>query len=45
MEAQSGKNGAAEKGKRTKRGRWTLDQRQEIVAASLVAGASINDVA
>ncbi len=44
MEVQGGKDGAAEK-KRTKRGRWTAEQRQEIVAASLVAGASINEVA
>ncbi len=40
MEVQSGKDGAAEKGKRTRRGRWTPDQRQEIVAASLITGAS-----
>jgi transposase len=45
MEVQSGKVGAEQKGKRTKRGRWTAEQRQEIVAASLVAGASINEVA
>lgn len=45
METQGGKDGAAEKKKRTKRGRWTTEQRQEIVAASLVAGASINEVA
>lgn len=45
METQGGKDGAAEKEKRTKRGRWTPAQRQEIVAASLVAGASINEVA
>lgn len=44
MEAQGGKDGAAQK-KRTKRGRWTAAQRQEIVAASYVAGASINEVA
>jgi len=31
--------------KRTVRGRWTAQQRQQIVRASLVAGASINDVA
>ena len=31
--------------KRTKRGRWTTAQRQEIVAASYIAGASINEVA
>jgi len=45
MEVQGGKDGAAEKTKRTKRGRWTPEQRHEIVAASLVAGASINEVA
>jgi transposase len=44
MEAQGGKDGAAQK-KRSKRGRWTTAQRQEIVAASYVAGASINEVA
>ena len=31
--------------KRTVRGRWTAQQRQQIVRASLVAGASINEVA
>jgi transposase len=45
MEVQGGKDGTAEKKRRTKRGRWTLAQRQEIVAASYVAGASINEVA
>lgn len=44
MEAQGGKDRAAQK-KRTKRGRWTTAQRQEIVAASYAAGASINEVA
>jgi len=44
MEAQGGKDGAAQK-KRTKRGRWTTAQRQEIVAASFMSGASINEVA
>jgi transposase len=44
MEAQGGKDGAAQK-KRAKRGRWTAAQRQEMVAASHVAGASINEVA
>jgi transposase len=43
-EIQSGKDGFAQK-KRTKRGRWTAAQRQEIVAASHVASASINEVA
>lgn len=32
-------------GKRTVRGRWTAQQRQRIVRASLVTGASINEVA
>lgn len=45
MEVQSGEDGAAEKKKRTKRGRWTPAQRQEIVAPSFAAGASINEVA
>ena len=31
--------------KRTVRGRWTAQQRQQIVRASLVAGTSINEVA
>jgi len=44
METQGGKEGAAEK-KHAKRGKWTPEQRKEIVAASLVAGASINEVA
>jgi len=44
MEGQGGKDGTAQK-KRIKRGRWTPAQRQEIVAASHVAGASINEVA
>jgi hypothetical protein len=36
---------AAEKKKRTKRGRWTPAQRQKIIAAIYVAGASINEAA
>lgn len=44
MEVQGGRDGAAQK-KRTKRGRWTAEQRREIVAASYAAGASINEVA
>jgi len=32
-------------GKRAVRGKWTSQQRQQIVRASLVAGASINEVA
>jgi hypothetical protein len=40
MEEQSGTVGSA-----VKRGRWTALQRQQIVEASLVAGASINQVA
>ena len=31
--------------KRTARGKWTAQQRREIVAASLIEGASINEVA
>jgi transposase len=45
MDVRSEKAGVEEKGKRTKRGRWTAEQRQEIVTASLVTGASINEVA
>ena len=45
MEVQGGKDGTAEKKKRTKRGRWTPERRQEILAASFVEGASINEVA
>jgi transposase len=44
MEVQGGKDGTAQK-KRAKRGRWTTAQRGEIVAASYMAGASINEVA
>jgi transposase-like protein len=44
MEDQGGKDRAAQK-KRTKRGRWTAAQREEIVAASYGDGASINQVA
>lgn len=44
MEVQGGKDGAAQK-ERSKRGRWTAEQRREIVAASHMAGASINEVA
>ena len=40
-------NGIVETGikKRAVRGKWSAQQRQEIVDASLVAGASINEVA
>src|SRR5258707_582201 len=40
-------NGIVETGRkrRTVRGKWTAQQRREIVEASLVAGASINEVA
>lgn len=40
-------NGIVETGikKRALRGKWTAQQRREIVEASLVAGASINEVA
>ena len=44
MEALDGKDGVAQK-TRTKRGRWTTAQRQEIVVASHMAGASVNEVA
>ena len=45
MEVQHGNNGSTKGDQRAKRGRWTPQQRQEIVSASLVAGASINEVA
>src|SRR5258707_12658734 len=40
-------NGIVETGikKRAVRGKWTAQQRREIVEASLVVGASINEVA
>jgi transposase-like protein len=41
----SGQVVAGTASKRTVRGRWTAQQRQQIVRASLVAGASINEVA
>jgi transposase len=44
MEDQNGTDGTAIK-KRAVRGKWTAQQRQQIVEASLVAGASINEVA
>jgi transposase-like protein len=44
MEDQNMAGGTVVK-KRVVRGKWTAQQRQEIVAASLVAGASINEVA
>jgi transposase-like protein len=44
MADQIGTDGAAAK-RRKARGRWTSQQRQDIVEASLVAGASINEVA
>jgi transposase-like protein len=44
MEDQSGTGSTVVK-RRTVRGRWTAQQRQEIVEASLVTGASINEVA
>jgi transposase len=42
---EPGKGLADATSKRTVRGRWTAQQRQKIVRASLVAGASINEVA
>jgi transposase-like protein len=45
MEVRGEKDAVAEKKQPTKRGRWTAEQRQEIVAASFVAAASINEVA
>jgi transposase-like protein len=45
MEDQSGTGSTAGIKERTVRGKWTAQQRQQIVEASLVAGASINEVA
>lgn len=44
MAAQVGTNGESA-GKPRVRGKWTAQQRQEIVAATLTAGASVNEVA
>jgi len=44
MEDESGTGSTVVK-RRAVRGRWTAQQRQEIVEASLVTGASINEVA
>jgi transposase-like protein len=38
-------DGAVVSERARRRGRWTAQQRQQIVRASLVAGASINEVA
>jgi transposase len=43
MAQDTGTNGTAPR--RRVRGRWTAEQRQQIVEASLAAGASINEVA
>ena len=45
MATQSGTNEELAAKPRTVRGKWTAHQRQEIVAATLVTGASINEVA
>ena len=45
MEEQDGTGRATAIRKRTVRGKWSAEQRQQIVNASLVAGASINEVA
>src|SRR5271169_5986763 len=45
MEDQSGTGSTAAIKERTVRGKWTAQQRQQIVEASLIAGASINEVA
>ena len=45
MAAQSGRNGESAAKPRTVRGKWTAQQRQEILAAASVAGASVNEVA
>jgi transposase-like protein len=45
MEPQNETVGPKANKKPAKRGRWSAQQRQQIVDASLVAGASINEVA
>jgi transposase len=45
MEHQNETVGVRGPKKTRKRGRWSAEQRQQIVDASLVAGASINEVA
>ena len=45
MATQSGTNEESATKPRTVRGKWTVQQRREIVAATLVTGASINEVA
>lgn len=45
MTEQSGVGGATASKKAPKRTQWTAEQRQAAVTASLVAGASINQVA
>lgn len=45
MASQSGTNGESAAKPRTVRGKWTAQQRKEIVAATLVTGASVNEVA
>lgn len=45
MADQNGTHGTTAIKKRTVRGKWSAPQRQQIVNASLVAGASINEVA
>lgn len=45
MATHSGTEGESAAKPRTVRGKWTAQQRQEIVAATLVTGASVNEVA
>ena len=45
MATQNGTNVGSVTQPRAIRGKWTTRQRQEIVAASLLAGASVNEVA
>jgi transposase-like protein len=45
MATQNGTGAETSKKPRAVRGKWTFEQQQEIVAASLVAGASVNEVA
>ena len=45
MATQNGTNGESASKPRVVRGKWTAQQRQEIVLATLAAGATVNEVA
>ena len=45
MATQNGTNGESASTPRTVRGKWSTEQRREIVAATMAAGASVNEVA